>query len=358
MSINICGWSSFFEEQMLQISDDSLEVARITSADSSVFSIMNAGGLHEARLSGRFICFAQQRSDYPVPGDWVLFRACDGINLIERVLERKTAFQRIGAGKTSDKQVIAANIDIMFVTNALEGGRDFNERSIERYILSVLDGGAKPVILLNKSDLCTSDQIIQYKERAKSVAQGIDVIALSALSGEGLQELQSYLVSEVTAAFTGPSGVGKSALINAITGNDVQKTGNIRADDKRGRHTTSSGRLYRLQNGAMIIDTPGLRELRLLADQDSLDEVFSEIAEAAISCKFKDCTHNGEPGCNVMQKIEEGKISYERYNSWLKLKKEIDVTNMMRSEKGRNQKKSRDKALAKIIREHNRSSFK
>ncbi|MBN2435312.1 MAG: ribosome small subunit-dependent GTPase A [Spirochaetes bacterium] len=358
MSINICGWNSFFEEQMLQISDESLNVARVISADTSVFSIINEDGFCEARLSGRFVCFAQEKSDYPVTGDWVLFRACDDMNLIERVFERKTVFQRINAGKTSDRQVIAANIDIMFITNALEGGRDFNERSIERYILSVMDGGAKPVILLNKSDLCTSDQIIQYKGRAKSVAKDINVIALSALSGEGLPELQSYLVGGVTAAFTGPSGVGKSALINAITGNDVQKTGNIRSDDKRGRHTTSSGKLYQLQNGAMIIDTPGLRELRLLADQDSLEEVFPEIAEAAISCKFKDCTHNGEPGCNVMQKIEEGKISLERYNSWLKLKKEIDVTNMMRSEKGRSQKKSRDKALAKIIREHNRSSFK
>ncbi|MDA3901803.1 MAG: ribosome small subunit-dependent GTPase A [Spirochaetes bacterium] len=352
------GWNDFFEEQMCHIYDVSLEAVRISSVEASIFTILAKDGMYAAQLSGRFLCSVVDRSDYPVPGDWVLFRRCDGANLIERLLDRRTVFQRINAGKTSDKQVIAANIDFMFITNALAGARDFNERGIERYILTAKDGGATPVVLLNKSDLCTENQIIQYIQRAESAAPGVDVIPVSAITGYGLDRVKALLVNGSTAAFTGPSGVGKSALINAISGHEVQKIGDIRADDKRGRHTTTSRRLYQLENGAMIIDTPGLRELRPYADQDSLDEVFPEIFEASYSCKFKDCTHSGEPGCNVLFELEQGKISNERYNSWLKLKKEIEVTGQLRTEKGRSQKKTRDKALAKLIRNHNRRSVK
>lgn len=362
MKTHIQGWNEFFQRQYEQLDeqmmDASLEIARVSGLEASVYSLVCENDHVEAVCSGRFQCHAEERSDYPVPGDWVLVRRGEGLHLIEHVFERKSRFQRQAAGKAFETQVVAANIDLMFITAALEGGRDFNERGIERYLLMVHDGGAKACIVLNKCDLCDESERREYLARARAVSGGAGCIMVSAHTGEGLGDIRSLLGDGVSAAFTGPSGVGKSALINALLEKDLQKTGYIRADDKRGRHTTTSRRMYPMESGAVIIDTPGLRELRPDVEIESLDRVFPEIAQAAGECRFSDCTHSGEPGCRVQQLLAQGTIDPDRYQNWQTLRKEIIDADMRKTQKGRAEKKARDKALALLVREYKKNKRK
>jgi ribosome biogenesis GTPase len=243
----------------------------------------------------------------------------------------------------------------MFITAALEGGRNFTERGIERYIVMVREGGARPVIILNKCDLCTEEERSDFIKRAKSVSGEIPVLMVSALTGEGMEAMRSLLCQGITAAFTGPSGVGKSALINSLLEENSLRTGAIRDDDKRGRHTTTHQELYVIEGGAMVIDTPGLRELRPYAEAESVEMTFAEIAEAAVFCKFKDCTHTDEPGCNVLRLISEGAIEHDRYQSYITLIREMEVFEMRRTEKGRAEQKAREKNLSKVIRQYKKN---
>jgi ribosome biogenesis GTPase len=219
----------------------------------------------------------------------------------------------------------------------------------------VADGGAKPVIILNKCDLCSESERDDFLTMARSVAGDIPVYMVSALTGEGIERMNGLLTPGVTAAFTGPSGAGKSALINKLMGRGVQKTGTLREDDKRGRHTTTRRELFLLDNGAMVIDTPGLRELRPYGDTESLDSAFTEIAHAADSCRFTDCTHTDEPGCGVLGLVSEGLIDYARYQSYITIRDEMESLNMLKSEKGRMDRKAKEKSLSKIIKVYNKN---
>lgn len=354
MKLSDLGWSGFFEEQYKRFAGSGLFPGRIVSRGINTYVAETENGRVNAVVSGHFQYIAAGRADYPATGDWVLLRGDGELLVIEKVLDRVSRFSRIGAGRSFDEQVIASNIDIMFVTASLEGGRNFTLRGIERYIVMVNDGGSEPVIVLNKCDLCTDDERMDFITRAGTVAGDISVLPVSAKTGEGLELINGLLTAGVTAAFTGPSGAGKSALVNALLGRTTQRTGSLRESDLRGRHTTTGQELFLLQSGGMVIDTPGLRELRPFGDTDSLDSAFSEIAAAAIRCRFSDCTHTDEPGCAVLELVSEGEIDSDRYQNYITIRDEMLAAEMMKSEKGRLERKARDKAISKLLKNYNR----
>jgi len=349
------GWNESCEKQYSEYKNSGLYPGRVVARTGHQYAVETEQGRVVAQVSGHFQYVAVEKSDYPAAGDWVLFRGDGEPFIIEKVLDRKGFFSRLSAGNECEEQVIASNIDIMFITAALEGARSFTERGIERYIVMVREGGARPVIILNKCDLCTEEERSDFIQRAKSVSGEIPVLMVSALTGEGMEAMRSLLCQGTTAAFTGPSGVGKSALINSLLDENSLRTGAIRDDDKRGRHTTTHQELYVIEGGAMVIDTPGLRELRPYAEAESVEMTFTEIAEAAVSCKFKDCTHTDEPGCNVLRLVSEGAIEHDRYQSYITLIREMEVFEMRKTEKGRAEQKAREKNLSKVIRQYKKN---
>ncbi len=354
MKLEDIGWNSFLKEQFADWCGAGFIPGRVIGEAGHLYFVETEKGRSDAVISGHFQYTAAGPGDYPAVGDWVLMRGESDPQIIEKILERESVFLRRAAGKRSEEQVIAANIDIMFIVAALDGGRNFTLRGLERYIVMVSDGGADPVIILNKCDLCSESERDNFTTMARSVSGDIPVFMVSALTGEGIEHMNSLLAPGVTAAFTGPSGAGKSALINQLIGRSVQKTGVLREDDKRGRHTTTSKELFFLSSGAMVIDTPGLRELRPYGDTESLDSAFTEIAGAADGCRFNDCTHTNEPGCSVLGLVSDGIIEYARYQSYITIRGEIESFSLMKSEKGRMARKSKEKSISKIIKKYHR----
>jgi len=347
------GWNDFFEEQYSVYRESGLVPGRVISRESNFYSVEVSAGRIEAVVAGHFSYTAAGQSDYPACGDWVLLREAGGAYVVEKVLERRSRFSRRTAGRRSDEQIIAANIDIMFITASLDGGRNFNLRGIERYMVMVHDGGAGPAVLLNKCDLCADRE--EAMKQASSVAGDAPVLMVSALTGEGMERLASMIGQGVTAAFTGPSGVGKSALVNRLLGRDEQRTGGQRIDDLRGRHTTTSGGLFFLESGGMVIDTPGLRELKPYGDTETLDQAFPEIGLASERCRFRDCTHVDEPGCAVRELLLAGKLEEERYRNYLSLRDEMELLQGLKSEKGRLERKAKEKSLSKLLKNYHKS---
>lgn len=343
--LNRLGWNDFFEQRFSPLRDHGYIPGRITRETHHIYNVHTANGVHAAQVSGIFHYTAVVRSDYPTIGDWVAMTESGGTFVIEKILGRKSAFSRKTAGKAMDEQVIAANIDILFIVNALDGGRNFNLRGIERYVTMAAESGARPVIVLNKADLCEDSE---QAMREASFSEEIPVHLVSALTGEGLDELmESY--GAVTVALTGRSGVGKSAIINALLKEERAKTGEQRQDDLRGRHTTTHKELFFLQGGMMLIDTPGLKELGLWADEDSIKMAFADIYEMAMECRFKDCSHQGEPGCEVQKALAEGRIDHARYENFLSMKKEISFLNSKTDVRSRIDRKAKEKKLSKLI---------
>lgn len=356
MNLKEYGWNEFFEEQFARWEGSGLIPGRVLHEAGRTYGTATESGVISAVVSGHFQYIAAGAADYPAVGDWVLLRGEGDLLMIDRVLERKSVFSRRAAGRRCDEQVIASNIDTMFIVAALDGGRNFTLRGLERYIVMVRDGGASSVIVLNKCDLCPDRE--DFRMQAESVSGDIPVIMASALTGEGMAELGTFLPPGATGAFTGPSGAGKSSLINALLGSGSLRTGVLRENDMRGRHTTTNRELFVLSSGAMVIDTPGLRELRPFGDSDSVDLAFAEIAEAARQCRYSDCTHTGEPGCAVLEMVASGDIPHERYQSYIDIRKEMEAFDSMKTEKGRMERKAREKELSKIVKNFNRDHRK
>ncbi len=352
MKLEDMGWNSFFAEKFAPLAGSGLVPARVITREGNIYSAETANGRIDAPVAGHFSYLAAGQTDYPAPGDWVLLRETSGVYVIERVLERKSRFSRRTAGRRSDEQVIAANIDIMFITASLDGGRNFNLRAIERYMVMVSDSGADPVIVLNKCDLCEDTDAAMHS--AATVTGDVPVLLVSALTGQGMNRLCEIAGHGVTAAFTGPSGVGKSALVNYLLGRPVQKTGEQRADDLRGRHTTTAVGLFFTAAGGIIIDTPGLRELKPYGDTESLDNAFPEIAEAGMNCRFSDCTHRDEPGCAVKRMVGDGMLDQARYMNYLKIRDEMEVLDGLKSEKGLLERKAKEKSLSRILKNYHK----
>ncbi|HPM33111.1 MAG TPA: ribosome small subunit-dependent GTPase A [Spirochaetota bacterium] len=347
MKIESLGWKAANDKDFEEFRRQGFIPARIIRETRHIYEADAGSGAVQAQVSGRFIFESESRADYPTIGDWVACRDGGGILIIEELLPRKSRFSRKEAGVLTEEQIIAANIDYLCIVCGLDGGRNFSLRGIERYLSMAREGGASPVIVLNKCDI--AEDRAKAVSEARNIAGDAQVFAVSALTGEGVDELLNKFDPFSTIAFSGPSGVGKSALVNSLLGSGHMRTGTQREDDLRGRHTTTHKELVVLRNGVMLIDTPGLRELQLWGGQESLDTSFSEIAQAALNCRFSDCSHQGEPGCAVVKLVESGAMTEARYKNYLDMKSELAYLESRLSEKGHLDRKKKEKDLSRLV---------
>lgn len=315
------------------IYNDDFYLGRVSVQYKDIYKVFTEDGEVLARVSGKLSYSSNNTLDYPVVGDWVLLDRTDNKNgdaIIHKVLSRKSYFSRKIAGSRFDIQIVAANIDYIFICTALNN--DFNINRLERYIAVAWDSMAIPVIVLTKSDLC--EDIDERFKEVQEVAIGIEILVTSSLNENGYEKVKEYIKSGTTIAFIGSSGVGKSTLINKLLNKDILKTNSVDENDK-GRHTTTHRELFVLEEGGVIIDTPGMRELGLMSAD--VDKSFSNIEELESQCKFSDCTHKNEPKCAVREAIAKGELDLDRLERYKKLKREeeYNLKKSMQQEKQR-----------------------
>ena len=324
VTIEILGWDARWTEvwKAHRHDGDDTVPARVVLESQHIYRVHTGEAEVLARVTGRVRHKLGSREAFPAVGDWVAMKtaaATEEMSRIVEVLPRRGRFVRKAAGTTSEAQVVAANVDVVFLVSGLD--HDFNVRRIERYLLAALEGGASPVVVLNKADL--PRDVDQARADLGPVAGQVPVELVSAHTGLGLEALRRHIGPGRTAAFLGSSGVGKSTLINRLMGHDVQRTAAVRESDSKGRHTTTHRELVILPGGGLLIDTPGMRELQLWDVSTGLDDAFEDIGALGIDCRFRDCTHDTEPGCAVKTAVTEGRLSAERHANYLRLRKEV-----------------------------------
>ena len=313
------GWDSRWEEAFAAVARPGQVPARIILAHTHIYTVAMELGERLARVSGRFRHVAQERHEFPVVGDWAACREETGGRVrIEELLPRRTRFSRKVPGVITEEQVVAANIDTVFVVMGCDS--DFNLRRLERYLVLARDSGADSIVLLNKADKATDPQALKHE--IEVTFQDLPVHLLSAKTGAGFDELESDLHSGQTIALLGSSGVGKSTIVNRLAGTALLRTGEVREQDERGRHTTRHRQLVLLPNGSMLIDSPGMRELQLWDASEGFSAAFEDIEALAQVCRFRDCTHRTEPGCAVRRAVESGTMPAGRLDSYVKLAEE------------------------------------
>jgi ribosome biogenesis GTPase len=344
-TLSSLGWSPFFEATFAPLRELRLIPARVAVEHRRAYVLYTEAGELAGEAAGKLYHGAGSAADLPKVGDWVAVSPLVGEPkaIIRQVLPRRTKFSRKAAGEHDTEQVIAANIDRLFIVQGLD--HDFNLRRLERYLVMAWESGAEPVILLNKADLCGN--VEEYTGAVAEIAPGVPVIAISAREGLGIEELGRLLREGETVAFIGSSGVGKSTLINRLLGADHLKTAEVRAADSRGRHTTTHRELFLLPGGGLVIDTPGLRELQLWYSEQGLDETFADIEELARNCHFADCTHSHESKCAVLEALRSGSLSQARYASYQKLLKEMSALEARTDRRAKRKKQKKIKLAQK-----------
>ncbi len=345
-SLRLLGWDSFFEKQSVALNEPAWIPARVVGEQKNLFRLQTAGEvLFWAEISGRFHYKASERQMLPAIGDWVACvpRPGEDRAVIHHLFERRSCLSRKTAGTRLDEQVLASNVDTAFITTSLNS--DINLRRLERYLALVWDSGVTPVILLTKADLVENSEA--SIKRIETIASGAKIYALSTVTLQGLENLSQYLVPTKTVVLLGSSGVGKSTLVNHLMGRDVLRTQEVREEDGKGQHTTTARYLFHLNGGGMLIDTPGMRELQLTDHEDGLSALFGDIELRAKLCRFSDCQHQSEAGCEIKKALKTGELSEDRMQSYLKLLKEIQV-----------QKQKTDKTFPSDSRQQRRKSGK
>jgi ribosome biogenesis GTPase len=316
------GWGPDLEQEFEQHEAAGLVPGRIAVQHRGAYDVYTEHGEVRAGLPGRMLHDAGDAADLPAVGDWVALDApAAGTSTIRAVLGRRTAFVRTMASdqhRLSEQQVVAANVDVVFLVTALV--EDFNLRRLERYLVLAWESGAAPVVVLTKSDLC--DDVDAAVAEVESIAIGVPVHVVSNVTGEGVDELRPYFTGNRTVAALGSSGVGKSTLINSLSGSEVAATGEIRHDG-RGRHTTTRRELLAVPGGGFFLDTPGMRELQLSEGSGGVEEAFDDVTELTALCRFSDCAHETEPDCAVKEALRDGSLDPERWSSYRKLQREL-----------------------------------
>lgn len=321
---------------------------RVVLEHNHVYRVLTQDGELLAESAGSMRHRAEGRHALPVVGDWVALRVDPGgRSQIREVLPRRSRFSRKAAGRETEEQVIAANIETVFIVFGLDG--PVKPRAIERYLVVAKHSGADPVVVLNKIDLVDDEVLREENASAEAVAGGAVVLQVSTKTGAGMDRLSAYLSVGRTAALIGPSGAGKSSIVNGLVGREVLPTGEVRPWDARGRHTSVHRQLVVREAGGMIIDTPGMREVQLW-EPDALEGTFAEIDVAASECKFRDCRHETEPGCAVKAAVERGEIAGERYEGFLKLQHEQETVTKLRDERALAEQKRQSKVQHRALR--------
>jgi ribosome biogenesis GTPase len=342
------GWSPRFAEAFAPHREAGLEPARVSLEHTHIYRVLTPDGERLARVSGRLRHAAARRADFPAVGDWVAIEpAAPGHEArIRVVLPRVTQFSRRAAGDRTEQQVVAANIDVVFLVSGLD--HDFNPRRIERYLVTAWESGAAPVIVLNKADLVPDPG--RFATEVAGIAPGVPVLTMSAKKPESLDGVRAQLTRGRTAALLGMSGVGKSSIANALIGEAVLRTHDVRVSDSRGRHTTTGRQLLLLPGGGVLIDTPGMRELQLWDSTEPAATTFSDIATLAEHCRFRDCRHASEPGCAVVAAAETGTLAPARLESYRKLQDEQAFLATQQDERARLEQKRAGRIGAKALR--------
>lgn len=345
------GWDDWFEERAQ--CGPSAAVARVAAVDRDSLLLVDHAGTFRAKLAGSFRFRHHLAEELPCVGDWVCVerQPADDLGLVHALLERKTVLRRKSAGDAAEYQMIAANADHVIIVQSCHF--DFNIKRLERYLVMVRDGGAEPVVLLTKTDLVAPDVLASQLAELRAAGVTAPVLTLSNVTGEGVAQLKRALLPAKTYCFVGSSGVGKSTLINQLIGREKLQTQGVSGTGE-GRHTTVRRELIVLENGALVIDNPGMREFGILGAESGLVEGFSDIAQLSSRCRFGDCSHANEPGCAVLEAIASGALTQDHYDNYIKLRKESQFQQMSYAER---RKKDRDfgryiKSVKKDLEDH------
>jgi len=342
MKIEDLGYNVFFESNRKKLGLDSFLVVRVIAEYKGLYKVKNESNEYLAKITGKQMFNALSREDYPAIGDWVAVSKADEERVVIRsVLPRRTIIKRKYSNK-NEIQIIATNIDVVFVVEAV--GRDYNLNRFERYFAIASDGGIKPAIILNKTDLISKEELEVILEQIKKRFLNVDVITTSTVNDSGLDELKKYIEKEKTYCFVGSSGVGKSSVINKLLGKDLIKTEDISLYSNRGKHITTGRQMYFLENGGIVIDNPGMRQVGMTDVSKGIDELFDQITLLSKECKYADCTHTHEAGCKVLAELESGNLDKDKYSNYINLKKEVEFYELSEKEK-----REKDRSFGKFI---------
>jgi len=342
-SIEKLGFDKWFQDNADPESLEGLEIARVIATHKDSYTITNGENDVFAELVGKIIYSASSPIDYPAVGDWVLARFYDKntFSIIHEIIQRKSLLKRKTPGKKIDFQLIAANINAAFIVQSLDV--NFNLRRLERYLVMINESNIRPIVLLSKSDLLTSEEVASRIGDIHKIMPRLHVQSFSNENESGLKNVKDLLKPGQTYCLLGSSGVGKTTLLNNLIGESIFKTKTIREKDSKGRHATTYRQLITLDCGAMVVDTPGMRELGIFSVETGIDETFAEITGLSKKCQFNDCTHTTEKGCAVLNAVEDGKLSEKRYQNYIKMNKESIYNEMSYLEK-----RQKDKQFGKF----------
>lgn len=349
MSLKDWGWTAERAPEAASLLSSGLQLGRVIGRGRGLYALADGQSTRLAPVSGAFGYRAALPADYPAIGDFVACRQERGAWVIEQVLPRRGVLSRKAPGQKAQQQVLAANLDGVLLVFAAGTQRGFLPRLVERLLAQVRESGAAPAVVLNKADL--ADNREQLREQGAACAPGVPLLLTSARTGEGLEALRAALEPGKTWYFLGKSGVGKSSLLNALFGAELMRTAEIRASDGRGRHTTTSRELFLLPGGALLVDSPGLREAALWAGEDSVEDAFPEIRALADRCRFRDCRHEGEPGCAVQEALTAGSLDPGRYESYQDFRREARYHRLRADESAQRVERLRWKKISRMVKD-------
>ncbi len=347
------GFDSFFRKEFELFQRSGFEPGRVSAENKQRYNIITRYGEIPGEITGKFLYNTEDLSSFPKTGDWTAVTYFQEENkcIIHNLLNRRSHFSRAQAGKEAGAQVIAANLDYLFIVQSFN--QDFSINRMERYIVMAEEGNCTPVIIINKSDL--AGNVLNYADKIRKRLGGILFFLTSCETGDGFGELKDFIQPGMTYALAGSSGVGKSSIINYLLNETILKTSEIRSGDSKGRHTTTRRELFLLPGGGVIIDTPGMREFSILNNDVTEQDIFSDITELAGGCRFKNCTHTSESGCAVITAADKGILSREHLENYFKLKKESEYIDSLMDHNLYLERKKKEKRLHKEIRRYNRA---